>query len=144
MITFGQRLKELRTLKRLTQQQLADVFYLNKSSISRYENNSQIPENELLQKIADYFEVSVDYLLGRTKEQSPPNNEFKPELNKRDKKDIEKTLNEFKEGSKGTLMLDGEIVDEETETLLWKSIENILEIAKLNNKAKYTPKKFRK
>ena len=30
MITFGQRLKELRTLKRLTQQQLADVFYLNK------------------------------------------------------------------------------------------------------------------
>lgn len=66
MASFGDRLKELRKKSNLTQQELASKFYLNKSSISRYENGTQLPEHELLEKIADYFDVSIDYLLGRT------------------------------------------------------------------------------
>lgn len=64
--TFGTRLKALRIQKRLTQEKFADLFYLNKSSISKYEKDKNLPENQLLIKIADYLEVSVDYLLCRT------------------------------------------------------------------------------
>jgi len=64
--TFGTRLKALRISKRLTQENFANLFYLNKSSISKYEKDKNLPENQLLIKIADFFEVSVDYLLCRT------------------------------------------------------------------------------
>ena len=66
MASFGQRFKELRQEKNLTQEKLAEEFFLNKSSISRYEQNKQIPEIDLLEKIADYFDVSIDYLVGRS------------------------------------------------------------------------------
>jgi transcriptional regulator with XRE-family HTH domain len=71
MIEFKDRLKELRKEKSLTQEELAKQFYLNKSSISRYERGQQIPEIELLQQIADFFSVSVDYLLARTNDRNP-------------------------------------------------------------------------
>jgi len=64
--SFGSRFKNLRLEKNLTQQQLADMFFMKKSSISRYENNLQIPEIDSLLKFADFFGVSVDYLLCRT------------------------------------------------------------------------------
>lgn len=51
MATFGERFKELRKEKKLTQDKLAELFYLNKSSISRYENNLQIPEMPTLESI---------------------------------------------------------------------------------------------
>lgn len=66
MSSFGSRFKNLRLEKNLTQQQLADMFFTKKSSISRYENNLQTPEIESLLKFADFFGVSVDYLLCRT------------------------------------------------------------------------------
>lgn len=141
---ISKRLKSLREDKDMSQKDLANAIGVSPSTIGMYESDKRTPDSEMLNRIADFFQVSVDYLLGRTTEKTPPTREYNPELNQKDKKDIAKTLNEFKEGSKGSLMLDGEIVDEETETLLWKSIENILEIAKLNNKAKFTPKKYRK
>ena len=65
MESFGERFKELRLEKKLTQQQLAEMFYTKKSSISRYENNIQVPEIESLKRYADFFDVTVDYLLCR-------------------------------------------------------------------------------
>ncbi len=66
MISFGDRFKSLRIEKNMTQQQLADLFFTKKSSISRYENNIQLPEIDTLRKFADFFEVSIDYLLCRS------------------------------------------------------------------------------
>ncbi|MFR1739739.1 MAG: helix-turn-helix domain-containing protein [Clostridium sp.] len=63
MNNFGDRFKEQRQKKGLTQQELADIFHINRSSISRYEKNQQVPEVQLLQKICDFFEVSIDYLV---------------------------------------------------------------------------------
>lgn len=63
MVTFGDRLKSLRTENNLTQEELAKHFYLNKSSISKYEKNLQLPENNMLMEIAKFFHVSLDYLL---------------------------------------------------------------------------------
>lgn len=67
---FSIRFKEERKNKGLTQEQLAKEFFLNKSSISRYEKGTQMPEMVMLQKFAEYFDVSVDYLLGRTDERN--------------------------------------------------------------------------
>jgi transcriptional regulator with XRE-family HTH domain len=71
MATFGERFKLLRLEKGLTQDKLAETFFTKKSSISRYENNLQIPEIESLQKYADFFGVSIDYLLGRSNVKNP-------------------------------------------------------------------------
>ncbi|WP_276699788.1 helix-turn-helix domain-containing protein [Romboutsia ilealis] len=70
MELFSIRFKEERKSKGLTQEQLAKEFFLNKSSISRYEKGTQMPEMVMLQKFAEYFDVSVDYLLGRTDERN--------------------------------------------------------------------------
>lgn len=64
MATFGERLKELRITKGLTQEELANIFHTNKSSISRYEQDEQKPND--LESYAEYFNVTVDYLLGRS------------------------------------------------------------------------------
>ncbi len=70
MTTFGDRLKSLRIENKLTQEELARHFYLNKSSISKYEKNLQLPENNLLQEIARFFDVSIDYLLAISDERN--------------------------------------------------------------------------
>lgn len=66
MDKFGIRFKEERKKKNLTQQGLASLFHLDKSSISKYENGHQVPEMETLIKLSNFFEVSIDYLLGKT------------------------------------------------------------------------------
>lgn len=60
-------LKELRQKKRLTQQELASLLDINLSSYQKYErpNNTVKPSIEALIKIADFYDVTIDYLLGR-------------------------------------------------------------------------------
>lgn len=60
------RLKELRTKKHISQVKLAMDLNMNQNSISRYENGEREADYKTLIKFADYFGVSVDYLLGRT------------------------------------------------------------------------------
>lgn len=62
------RLKELRKEKRLSQLKLALDLNMNQNSISRYENMEREADYETLVRFADYFNVSIDYLLGRTDE----------------------------------------------------------------------------
>ncbi|AFK85862.1 MULTISPECIES: helix-turn-helix domain-containing protein [Thermoanaerobacterium] len=60
------KLKTLRNEKKLTQRELAKLLNLSPSTIAMYEIGQRFPDPETLQKIADFFDVSVDYLLGRT------------------------------------------------------------------------------
>ena len=60
------RLKELRVSCKISQVKLAMDLNLTQNSISRYENGEREADYETLVAIADYFNVSVDYLLGRT------------------------------------------------------------------------------
>ena len=62
------RLKKLRKERNITQLKLAIDLNMNQNSISRYENNEREADYETLIKFADYFDVSLDYLLGRTDE----------------------------------------------------------------------------
>ena len=60
------RLKELRLARRMTQQRLAMELSMSQNTVSRYENGEREPGLKELIRIADYFDVSVDYLLERT------------------------------------------------------------------------------
>ena len=59
-------LNVLRQEKGISQQQLADVILVSQQSINKYENHNVEPDIETLIKIADFFNVSLDYLVGRT------------------------------------------------------------------------------
>jgi DNA-binding XRE family transcriptional regulator len=61
---FGERFKQLREEANLTMEQLAVSLGTKKQTISRYENNQREPEYATLIKIARFFKVSTDYLLG--------------------------------------------------------------------------------
>ncbi len=65
-MTFGQRLTNLRQELKLTQKELAEKFNISPSSIGMFEQNRRSPDTELLNQFANFFRVSVDYLLGRT------------------------------------------------------------------------------
>lgn len=60
------RLKELRKKKKISQLKLALDLNINQNSISRYENMEREADYATLIKFADYFDVSLDYLLGRS------------------------------------------------------------------------------
>ena len=63
---FANRLKKLRKENKITQKELASNINVSPSTIGLYEQGRRAPDNETLAEIADYFEVTTDYLLGRT------------------------------------------------------------------------------
>lgn len=60
------RLKELRKLRKMTQQRLAIELNMNQNTISRYESGEREADYQTLIRFADFFNVSIDYLLKRT------------------------------------------------------------------------------
>ena len=63
---FSERLNRLRMEKGITQKELADRLHISRSTIAGYESLGKEPDGEKLCALADFFEVSVDYLLGVT------------------------------------------------------------------------------
>jgi transcriptional regulator with XRE-family HTH domain len=68
---FGQRIRKLRHTCGLTMKELGQQLSLAESTISGYESESRKPDIETLHKLADYFEVNVDYILGRSDDPTP-------------------------------------------------------------------------
>ena len=66
MSKFPIRLKELREEKRLLSKDFAKIMNVEPATISNWENGNRFPKDDVLIKIADYFDCSIDYLLGRT------------------------------------------------------------------------------
>jgi transcriptional regulator with XRE-family HTH domain len=65
MTKFGEILAELRKDKGLRQKELAEMLHVSSSTISNYEIGAHYPDIEKLMELADYFNVTTDYLLGR-------------------------------------------------------------------------------
>lgn len=67
MATFGERLKILREQKGLTQEKLAEAVGVSRSTIGGYEapSKEREPDFEIVRRLADFFGVTVDYLVGR-------------------------------------------------------------------------------
>lgn len=93
---LGKRIKSLRKAQEITQDQLADFLNVSRQSVWGYENNSVEPSLYVLVKIADRFNVSLDYLLCRTKEKYNSNLSTADNNNKDIVLKIHDLLNELK------------------------------------------------
>lgn len=133
---------KLRDEKKLKDADVVRGTGITKSTFSDWKNGRSEPKRDKLQKIADYFGVTVDYLMtGKEPERK------EPALTSKDERDIAKMLQntlEELENDQAALAFSGEPLDEETRELLKISLENSLRIAKINAKKKFTPKKYRK
>jgi len=63
---FGERLKALREEKKITRLSLSNILNVSYSTVSKYETNIRFPDKETLITVANYFNVSLDYLLCRS------------------------------------------------------------------------------
>lgn len=72
MERFGEILAQLRQNRRMTQAELAKIIFVSSGTISNYEKSIHYPDIEKLIALADYFDVSVDYLLGRSSSKLSP------------------------------------------------------------------------
>ena len=72
---IGRRIKELRTENGLTQQELAKILNVSSMSISFYENEQRKPDSEFIIACSRFFDVSTDYLLGKTYKRRIPREE---------------------------------------------------------------------
>lgn len=68
MVEFREMLAELRQDRRMTQRDLAEAIHISTSSVSAYERGDRIPAIDILVQLANYFDVTADYLLGRTEQ----------------------------------------------------------------------------
>ncbi|MBN2552034.1 MAG: helix-turn-helix domain-containing protein [Spirochaetales bacterium] len=66
MIDFAGRLKDLRTTAGLRQKDLAEALGVAQTTIANYEQGARFPDEKNLRRLADHFDVSLDYLMGRT------------------------------------------------------------------------------
>ncbi|GEA37538.1 helix-turn-helix domain-containing protein [Enterocloster clostridioformis] len=64
--SFATRLNELRVSRNLTMEQLGKDLSTTRGTISNFENEQRKPSLDMVIRIADYFQVSIDYLVGRT------------------------------------------------------------------------------
>ena len=85
-VNVGIKIKKLRMLRRLSQEQLADGIFVSRSCISNYERNARRPNVEILQTLSSYFKVSIGYFTNNAIGSSK--NEIIDLLNKSDCLDI--------------------------------------------------------
>lgn len=128
--------KELASNKKISVAQLERTLDLSNGSISKW--NASKPNSEPLLKVATYFDVSTDYLLGRTDEPYWA-------LNDKDEADIERELERMIEDLDSGVRYskDMAVYSDETKELLIASLEQAVRIAKMEAKRKFTPKKYR-
>lgn len=123
---FGDRLKSLRKNSGYTQKELGEKLNVSGRVIGYYESNERFPDKDTLTDIADFFKVSVDYLLGRT---DIKNNKI--DINDKEK-DVEELLEETMSQilDQDGLMLNGQIVDDNDLILLRNALKNGIEYVK--------------
>lgn len=66
MLALNENIKKLRIVRGLNQVEFAKILCVTKQCVSNWENDNVVPSIDMLCKIADFFEVSTDYLLGRS------------------------------------------------------------------------------
>lgn len=80
-MNLGDRIKQLRLEKNISQKDLAKHFNIARSTLSQYESNLRSPSDEMKLKISEYFNVSLDYLLGKTDKKNFDKNNVTDKIN---------------------------------------------------------------
>lgn len=133
-----ERIKELCKNRSISVSRLEEELGFPRNTIYQWKNRT--PGTEKLSMVADYFNVTIDYLLGRTNT---------PQFTRKDEKDIQHMLDDMINGlsdknSLAYMKNGGEELDEEAAELLRDSLERTARRAKILAKEKFTPKKYRK
>lgn len=130
METLAFRLRELRKEKGLTLEQMAKDLNTTKVTLSRYENGTREPKSEMLSQLSDYFNVSIDYLFGKTDE--------KNHISKIGQADVKKALEDIKAQleNNDALMFDGEYLNEDAIESLISAMEVGMAMAKKKQEEK--------
>lgn len=126
---FPSRLKQLRISHKMTQQELGKKINVTKVSISGYEKGNRHPDLETIQKIADVFQVSVDFLLDREDE---GRDDYPTWATSKDKRDARDFLEQQE------VMFDGVPMSEEEKAKVIGFMEAMFWDAKKKNKRKQT------
>lgn len=136
---MGNRIRELRKARGITMKQLGKELGVAESTVSQYETGKRSIDNETLLRLGEFFDVSVGYILG-FEERIPPT------LTAKDERDIAKTLETLMTqlDSSGDLMFDGDPISDEARESIRAAMKLGLEAAKIKNKERFTPKKYRK
>jgi len=114
MSKLGLRIKELRISKDLTQSQLSKILGVGNTTVSMYENGNSTPDDDIKMKLATYFGVSLDYLMGNT--------------------DIRESADEILNKKEPTIALHSDYEYDELPDEAKKEIENFIEYVKAKYK----------
>ena len=135
-----ERIETLRKMAGISQYKLAKDLNIPPTTYGTWIQKDRPPKVDRLNIIAEYFNVSTDYLMnGDTKD------EWKPELTAKDEKDIKQAIEDFKNKlSTAGVMYDGEPLDDETKDAVLAAVELAERTARLAAKEKFTPKKYKK
>lgn len=119
----------------------AEVLDMPYTTYVNYEKGTREPNSEVLIKIANFYDVSIDYLIGHSH-----NTKNTPALTPKDERDIAKDLESLlaQLDSSDNLMFDGDPMSDEAKESIRAAMKLGLEAAKVKNKERFTPKKYRK
>lgn len=143
MDNLGIKLRELRLKSNKTQQEVANILCINRVTYTQYESNKRSPQPDMLKKIADLFNVSLDELLGRTIANSTAQDKLSTRDEQQIADDLEKMLTDL-DNQNSMAAMGGTVEDDEDRELLKASLLTSMRLAKKLAKKKYTPKKYRK
>ncbi len=135
-MTFGEKFKIQREKLGLTQQQVADALGINRRMITRYENGISFPRTkEAYRKIAEFFEVDINYLLTEEEEFVVQALE---QYGSRGMQEAQELIH-----SMSGLFAGGSLSEQDKDAVM-KALQDIYWESKARNVQKYTPKKYQK
>lgn len=119
------RIRELRNNKGITQTELGKILSVQKAAVSKYELGLTTPSPEILKKMSEYFNVSIDYLLGNDRQTASPPAEKMPQ-------DMKKYLEQSE------VIFDGDVyhLDDEGREMVRQALKMAFLAAKEANKRK--------
>ena len=133
MDSFGDRFKSIRLSKNLTQEQLINEFNeiygyaFTKGTISQYENNRRTPSMTVIKKFVEYFNVSIDYLLGNDLHVIKEIGKSYPLYNDDKSIDIKEIFNLIKNLSEeGTIEINRKVINKDQRIILVNGLDVIL------------------
>ncbi|HEY8361978.1 MAG TPA: helix-turn-helix transcriptional regulator [Tissierellaceae bacterium] len=135
---FNEILRQLRTEKNLSQKVVADAIGVDRTTYTKYETGKSQPDFTTIQKLAEFYSVSVDYLLGRTNIRNPYIPEEYTQKHKVTKRDLMQYEDFIKQA--GIFFMNDEVAEEDKEKL-FRDISELFWKAKEMNKKKYGRKK---
>lgn len=134
---FKDMLKYLREQKGLSQEKLAELTDLSKSTISMYENGNREPKFETLEVLADFFNVDMNTLLDKKKDLP-----LTPRDERQIAEDLERMIADL-DTQNALAAMGGTVEEQEDRELLKASLLTSMRLAKKLAKEKYTPNKYK-